>query len=1147
LGCYNNLLSSLDVRGLNNLQSLNTNSNPLLSCISVNDVAYATSNSNYTKDATTIFSTNCGLYTAIPDANFEQALYDLGIDTVNGDHQVLTATVSGVTYLDVSNKNISDLTGIQAFTILQELNCQDNSLSSLDVSANTALTNLNCTNNVISSLNVSANTALQYLSCYDNLLSSLNVSANTALTILRCGGNLLSSLDVSANTALITLDCENNSLSSLDVSANMALQFLSCSNNQLGSLNVSANMALNYLYCSYNSLSSLDVSANMALQYLSCSNNQLGSLDVSTNMSLIDLYCPFNLLSSLNVSANIGLNYLNCSDNLLSSLDVSFNTLLSSLGCGYNQLSNLDVRGLNNLQILSTLSNPLLSCISVNDVAYATINYTKDATTIFSTNCNGGSTAAVLSGTTTICLGNSATMSVAITGGSSPYTVVYSNGVSNATITSYVSGTAIPVSPTTNTTYTLVSVTDAASNLGTGNSGSAVVIVVSPTNDGSVTTSICAGDSYTWPANGQSYTTAQTNLTHVVGCNTATLNLTITPLTTTGSVTTSICAGDSYTWPANGQTYTTAQNGTTFVSGCNTATLNLTITPATTNGSVTQTQCGGSYTWPANGQTYSASTTQTVVTGCNTATLNLTITPLTTTGSVTTSICAGDSYTWPANGQSYTTAQTNLTHIVGCNTATLNLTIVSLVQWYLDADNDGYYTGTPVPSCVSPGVGYTASVIPGGDCNDAVAAINPGATEICYNNIDDNCDGTKSEGCAPVVVNMVPATTITNFSISLSAFPYTYTGATSLGYRFWIKNVVSGQVREVLGSSRFVTIPSDIRSNSTQYQLRASAIINGEEVAYAGNTITVTSPGITTVTLNGCGSGIPLATLGATISSQPASNVVLYTFRARLTSDVSATPMYYFVTSASRFINSNSFVGLSMAYNTSYSISVSYTFNNNDGIGVQTAPYGSECTIITPNIPLIGLASPTCGSTLARLGTTISAAAPATNATNYQFRIRLTSDVSVEPAYKFTGELTSRFTTLSAFLGLVPVSGTSYTISVRYKLVSGTWSNYGPICAITTPGAPASRQIVNEDITNAFMATAYPNPFANNFMIDVTTSTKENINIKVYDMVGRLIEQRNVNTNELETTTIGDSYPSGVYNVTVTQGEETRTVRVVKR
>lgn len=509
----------------------------------------------------------------------------------------------------------------------------------------------------------------------------------------------------------------------------------------------------------------------------------------------------------------------------------------------------------------------------------------------------------------------------------------------------------------------------------------------------------------------------------------------------------------------------------------------------------------------------------------------------------------GGSYTWPlpnGTGLTYTTAQTNLTNVVGCNTATLNLTIVSLVQWYLDADNDGYYTGTPVSSCVSPGVGYTAIVIPGGDCNDAVAAINPGATEICYNNIDDNCNGTKSEGCAPVVVNMVPATTITNFSIALSAFPYTYTGATSLGYRFWIKNMVSGQEREVLGNSRFVTIPSDIRSYSTSYQLRASAIINGEEVAYAGNTITVTSPGIPTVTLNGCGSGIPLASLGATISSQPASNVVLYTFRARLTSDNGANPTYYFVTSASRFINSNSFVGLNMLYNTSYTISVSYTFNNNDGVGVQTAPYGSECTITTPNIPLIGLASPTCGSTLASLGTTISAA-PTTNATNYQFRIRLTSDVSAEPAYNFTGELTSRFTNLSAFVGLVPVSGTSYTISVRYKLVSGTWSNYGLGCAITTPGVPVSRQIVNEDITNAFMATAYPNPFANNFMIDVTTSTKEAINIKVYDMVGRLIEQRDTTANDIENLAIGDRYPSGVYNVIVTQGTEMKTLRVVKR
>jgi hypothetical protein len=68
------------------------------------------------------------------------------------------------------------------------------------------------------------------------------------------------------------------------------------------------------------------------------------------------------------------------------------------------------------------------------------------------------------------------------------------------------------------------------------------------------------------------------------------LNLSITPVTTDGSVTTSICAGESYTWPANGVTYTTAQTDVTVVTGCNTATLNLTInTSPSPTGSQIQT------------------------------------------------------------------------------------------------------------------------------------------------------------------------------------------------------------------------------------------------------------------------------------------------------------------------------------------------------------------------------------------------------------------------------------------------------------------------------------------------------------------------------------------------------------------------------
>jgi len=64
--------------------------------------------------------------------------------------------------------------------------------------------------------------------------------------------------------------------------------------------------------------------------------------------------------------------------------------------------------------------------------------------------------------------------------------------------------------------------------------------------------------------------------------------------------------------------------------------------------------------------------------------------------------------------------------------------------YYLDADGDQYYTGSPTLACTSPGMGYVTVVIGGNDCNDANAAINPGAIEI-VNSIDDNCNGMIDE------------------------------------------------------------------------------------------------------------------------------------------------------------------------------------------------------------------------------------------------------------------------------------------------------------------------------------------------------------------------------------------------------------------
>ena len=208
--------------------------------------------------------------TNFPDANFCSFVAS-SFDEDN-DNYLSDTEINAAENINCADKGISDLTGISHFTALKALNCDDNQLTSLDVSKNTALTDLACDYNQLTSLDVSKNVALTYLDCYGNQLTSLDVSKNTALTYLDCGKNQLTTLDVSKNTALTELVCRSNQLTALDVSKNTALTYLDCRKNQLTALDVDKNTALETLYCYSNQLTSLDVS-NTNMDDLDCDDN----------------------------------------------------------------------------------------------------------------------------------------------------------------------------------------------------------------------------------------------------------------------------------------------------------------------------------------------------------------------------------------------------------------------------------------------------------------------------------------------------------------------------------------------------------------------------------------------------------------------------------------------------------------------------------------------------------------------------------------------------------------------------------------------------------------------------------------------------------------------------------------------------------
>ena len=278
----------------------------------------------------------------INSTNFPDAIFRNYLLSLYPDGYLTQYDIANLTSLNVSNKGISNMKGIEYFTALKELRCWANSFTSLNLNSNTELTYLDCApNSSLTTLNVSNCSKLQTVYCYSTALTGLTITGKPNLTRLDCHNC----------TSLKYIYCYNDNLTTLNVTGCTALERLDCYYNyNLAEITGLGDCtAITYLDCEDCAITDLSAVNSMTnLEKLYCRNNKISTLTLN--------YKPN--LSFVRVSGNPNLTTLRCSGNSqLSSVYMYNCPALESAWINMNNLSSLDLSGCTSLNNLSIWQN----------------------------------------------------------------------------------------------------------------------------------------------------------------------------------------------------------------------------------------------------------------------------------------------------------------------------------------------------------------------------------------------------------------------------------------------------------------------------------------------------------------------------------------------------------------------------------------------------------------------------------------------------------------------------------------------------------------------------------------------------------------------------------------------------------------------
>ena len=472
-----------------------------------------------------------------------------------------------------------------------------------------------------------------------------------------------------------------------------------------------------------------------------------------------------------------------------------------------------------------------------------------------------------------------------------------------------------------------------------------------------------------------------------------------------------------------------------------------------------------------------------------------------------------------------------VTNNTDCNDT--NSALNALNTYYKDLDGDGY--GNPsmsVSSCTQP-VGYVGF---GTDCDDANANVHPGAIDVCYDGLDNDCNGIIDNSCTPIVSSLATAScgsTLVGWYNVINATPIN----TAQGYRFKITKidkitnlplaaaVINDRPVNNLSLANVVGTTYD-----TKYQVEIAVKYNNVWQPFYGPACYVNTPNPVSTIGSQCGT--TLSAFNQWITATVIPNISLYRFRVtQLDASLQPVGTAQVTTQSLNKFNLTQLTGI--LYGTTYRVEVA--LRNIDGTFLE---YNAPCNITSPAYPTTQLKESQCNNYTVASTSELIYADYVANAVVYRFRLFNGA------GYDATFDTASNRFTLNNFTGLV--AGSTYSVQVSVKISNQlNFGPFGQICTILKPGISA--RTLEENTNQELNISIYPNPFSDSFSIKSENLIKDKISISVYDLTGRIIETKMIDANDLETTSIGSSYPSGVYSMIISNGEMVKTIRIIKR